>query len=350
MANGGPVKASARRRLLLVCGALITLALLLTLLHLTYGRSALSSADMWRALLGSSEDAGARHILWQLRLPRVLVGLLAGAMLGLAGAILQIVLRNPLVEPGLIGVSAGSVLAIVLAMQYAPTLLGSGWRLALLATVGGIGTTMALYALNGRKGNHGARLALTGIVATSILQALTSLMLLRQQQGLASILLWNFGSLNGRVWTHWQSMWPWGLTLIVLALLLARKAAVLRLGEEIASGLGLATGRARLQLLLVAAALTAAAVSVVGAIGFIGLIGPHIASRLVGGRPLTLFPVSALLSAVLLSGADWLSQSMTLTLAVSGLEHRVSSLPVGAVTTLLGAPFFLYLLRRSRPR
>ncbi|WP_020620686.1 FecCD family ABC transporter permease [Paenibacillus daejeonensis] len=341
------VGAPGTRRLLWTLTVLSLLLLSLVFLHIAYGRTVMSLPEVVSALFNWTEDAGSRHIVWNLRLPRVLIAMAAGAMLGLAGAILQIVLRNPLVEPGLIGVSAGSVLTIVLAVQLLPAASLSGGRLSLLAMLGGMLTVILIYVLNGRKGNSGPRLALTGIVVTSVLQSLTSLLLLKQQQGLASILLWNFGSLNGRVWTHWHTLWPWALALIVLALLLARRAAVLRFSDATAVGLGLPAGRTKLWLLLTAAALTAAAVSVVGAIGFIGLIGPHIAGRLVGGHPLRLFPVSALFSAVLLTAADWMGQSLTLTLALPGLEHRVSSLPVGAVTTLLGAPFFLYLLRHS---
>ncbi|MFS0723082.1 FecCD family ABC transporter permease [Paenibacillus sp. 1P07SE] len=335
------------RRFLWTLAVLSVLLLSLVLLHLAFGRTVMSLPEVAGALLNLSEDPAGRHIVWNLRLPRVLIAIAAGAMLGLAGAILQIVLRNPLVEPGLIGVSAGAVLSMVLAMQLLPAASLSGNQLSFLAMAGGILTVLFIYLLNGWRGNSGARLALTGIVATSILQSLTSLLLLRQQQGLASILLWNFGSLNGRVWTHWHHLWPWGLTFVILALLLARRAAVLRFSDDTAVGLGLAAGRTKLMLLLVAAALTASAVSVVGAIGFIGLIGPHIAGRLVGGHPMRLFPVSALFSAALLTAADWAGQSVTLTLTLPGLEHRVSSLPVGAVTTLLGAPFFLYLLRHN---
>ncbi|WP_373233081.1 FecCD family ABC transporter permease [Cohnella sp.] len=333
-------------RYILVLAVLTALLASILVLHIAFGRTSFSVAEIAKALLNLSEDAGTRHIVWNLRLPRVLVGMAAGAMLGLAGAILQVVMRNPLVEPGLIGVSAGAVLSIVLAMQWWPGTGLTNGGLSWVAMAGGMAAVVIIYLLNGSRGNSGARLALTGIVATSIIQSATSLLLLRNQEGLTSILLWNFGSLNGRVWTHWNYIWPWGLALFGLAMLLVRHASLLRLGDETAASLGVAVNRIKLLLLLVAAALTAAAVSAVGAIGFIGLIGPHIARRLVGSQPLRLFPASALLSAVLLTVADWAGQSITLTFVLPGMEHHLSSLPVGAVTTLLGAPFFLYLLRR----
>jgi len=341
---------SPRSSYITILFVLIILLAVLLVLHITFGRTALSVAEIAKALLNLSDDAGTRHIVWNLRLPRVLVAMVAGGMLGLAGAILQVVMRNPLVEPGLIGVSAGSVLFVVLAMQVWPNVMVTNGALSWAALMGGVLAVIVIYLLNGRRGNSGARLALTGVVATSIIQSATSLLLLRKQEGLASILLWNFGSLNGRVWTHWNHIWPWGSALFVLAMLLARYASVLRLGDDIAAGLGLAVHRMKLLLLLTAAALTAAAVSTVGAISFIGLIGPHIAGRLVGFQPLRLFLASTLVSAVLLMAADWAGQSITLTFVLPGIEHHISSLPVGAVTTLLGAPFFLYQLSKTGVR
>lgn len=345
-AKGSP----SRNTFLTVMGILLALLAALLVLHIAFGRTPLSLEEVAKALANVSDDAGTRHIVWNLRLPRVLVGIAAGAMLGLAGAILQIVMRNPLVEPGLMGVSAGAVMSIVLAMYMRPNATLTNGGLSWIALAGGLAATVVIYLLNGRWGNSGARLALTGIVATSIIQSATSLLLLRKQEGLSSILLWNYGSLNGRVWEHWSHIWPWGLALFGIAMLLARQASLLRLGDDISAGLGLAVSRTKLLLLLTAAALTAAAVSAVGAIGFIGLIGPHISRRLVGSHPLRLFPVSALFSSLLLTAADWGGQSVSFTLTLPGLEHHVSTLPVGAVTTLLGAPFFLYLLRKTRMR
>ncbi len=346
----GRTPLAIRRRFAYATALLLAALAIIVVLHIAFGRTMLSTDEVVRSLFNLTDDKGHRHIVWNLRLPRVLVAFAAGAMFGLAGAILQTVMRNPLIEPGLVGVSAGSVLSVVLAMHCWPQASLANGGISWIALLGGVAAVVIIYWLNGRREGSGARLALTGVVTTSILQSATSLLLLRKQEGLASILLWNFGSLNGRVWDHWNHVWPWGLSLLFLSLLLARRASLLRLGDETAAGLGLAVNRTKLLLLLVAAALTAAAVSVVGAIGFVGLIGPHIAARFVGRNPLLLFPASALLSAVLLTAADWAGQSVTLTLTLPGMQHHISSLPVGAVTTLLGAPFFLYLLRKSLVR
>ncbi|RXZ77583.1 iron ABC transporter permease [Paenibacillaceae bacterium] len=336
-----------------ICGFWLTFVVLLlvltilVVLHIALGKTMMTPEQVVKALLNRSDDAGMRHIVWNLRLPRVLVATAAGLMLGLAGAVLQVVLRNPLVEPGLVGATAGCVLFVVLWMLYAPVSYNTPKNLPLVALIGGIITVAAIYFLNGHGENGRARLALTGVVATAIIQSVTSLLLLKNQQGLSAIFLWNFGSLNGRVWQHWNIVWPWCLTLIPLTQLYARKARLLQLEDAVGIGLGLAVNRTRLTLLLLAAALTAAAVSVVGAIGFIGLVGPHIAALLVGRNPVHLFPTSALFTAVLLVAADWAAQGITLKLPFPGMEHHVTSLPVGAVTTIMGAPFFLYLLRKT---
>ncbi|QYR19303.1 iron ABC transporter permease [Paenibacillus sp. sptzw28] len=328
-------------------GILLTVLAVCIILHIALGRVSLTPIEVIKSLLNHEVDYGQRHIVWNLRLPRVLIAIAAGLMLGTAGVILQVIVRNPLVEPGLIGASAGGVLFVVLWMIYAPSDISQNALLPFVALAGGVITVAAVYFLNGRKENSNANLALTGIIVTAILQSLTSLLLLKSQQGLSSIFLWTFGSLNGRVWIQWNILWPWALVGLTLAMAYARKAALLQLGDSVAAGLGLAVNRTRLILLIISSTLTAASVSVVGAIGFIGLIGPHMAALVVGRNPVYLFPASALFSAVLLVAADWIGQIITLRLPIPGMENHLTNLPVGAVTTLMGAPFFLFLLRRK---
>jgi iron complex transport system permease protein len=335
------------RRVPLVFCVLIAGIAALFLLHIGFGRTSFSPKEVILALCNLGDEAGTRHIVWNLRFPRALVAVAAGMMLGIAGAILQTILRNPLVEPGLVGASAGAVLFAVLW-----SLLTAGWNasvvpLPFVALVGGLGAAMLVFALNARQSGNNTRLALIGVIITSILQSITSLLLLKNQQGLSSVLLWLFGSLNGRGWSSWSSLWPWVCAGSILALAHARKAEILALGDASAAGLGLDVQRTRFILLVIASALTAATVSVVGAIGFIGLIGPHTAALLVGRRPIALFPCSGILTALLLLASDWIGQSVAIRLPLGGLENQTTGLPVGAVTTLLGAPFFLYLLRKS---
>ncbi|GGG03469.1 Fe(3+)-citrate import system permease protein YfmE [Paenibacillus albidus] len=321
--------------------------ILLFVLHIGLGKTVLTPEEVLRALFNQGAEEGFRHIVWNLRLPRALIAIAAGLMLGTAGAILQVVMRNPLVEPGLVGASSGAVLAAVLWISFATDTLVKAVPLTFVALIGGLGAVLLVNALNAGHSGNGTRLALIGVIVTAILQSAVSLFLLQGQQGLSTIFLWTFGSLNGRGWSSWAVLWPWTVLGLFLSMVYARKAELLQLGDHTATGLGLAVNRSRFMLLIIASVLTAASVSVVGAIGFIGLIGPHIASLLVGRKPLFLFPVSALFSALLLLVSDWIGQSVTLRLPLPGMENHLTGLPVGAVTTLLGAPFFLFLLRRS---
>jgi iron complex transport system permease protein len=322
------------------------LVAVLLVLHLGVGSVALTPGEVLAALLGRPFEESHRQIAVELRLPRGLIAAASGAMLGLAGAILQALLRNPLAEPGLTGVSAGSVLLAVLWLGRGAGLADPSWTLPAVALLGGLGGGFLVYALSRGGSVEPARLALTGVVVSAVLGACASLWLLLHQQFLGSILLWLIGSLNGRVWVHWAALWPWALVAIPCGLGCAGLANALHLGEEIAGGLGLRVERDRAMLLFVAAWLTAAAVGVVGAVGFIGLIGPHIARRLVGDDARRVFPLSALVGASVLLGADIVAQGITLYPPVA-LNPQRAGLPVGAVTALLGAPFFLYLVRRE---
>lgn len=316
-------------------------------LHIGLGKASLTPGQVMQALFHHGSDEDLHYIVWNLRLPRALIAIAAGLMLGTAGAILQVVMRNPLVEPGLVGASSGAVLSAVLWLTFAADPLVKGVPLTVVALFGGLGVVLLVVTLNAEHAGSRTRLALIGLIVTAILQSATSLFLLQGQQGLSTIFLWTFGSLNGRSWSSWTLLWPWAILGLLLSMMYAKKAELLQLGDATATGLGLNVNRSRVMLLIIASELTAATVSVVGAIGFIGLIGPHIASLLVGRKPLVLFPASALLSALLLLASDWIGQSITLRLPFPGMENHQTSLPVGAVTTLLGAPFFLFLLRKS---
>ncbi|WP_400163508.1 FecCD family ABC transporter permease [Brevibacillus sp. TJ4] len=313
------------------------------ILHIALGQVALSPREVVLALLNKHDDAYHRQIIWELRLPRTLVALAAGAMLGLAGAILQSVTRNPLAEPGLLGVSAGSVLMLVLYMTFWGGSASLSLQIPLFGLVGGIVTVSVIYLLGWSRRGDALRFTVIGLLVSSFLSACTSLVLLRHSEAIGSILLWTVGSLNGRVWLHWNIIWPWFLIMVPIGLMSAGAGNALQLGDGVARGIGVPVRLARAGLLLIAALLTAGAVSIVGAVGFIGLIGPHIARRIVGQDARRLFPFSALVTAWLLVGSDILSQGLSFPLFEGG---RMASLPVGAVTAFLGAPFFLYLARK----
>lgn len=343
--------------LLLLLGVLLLVGLIV--LHIIVGTVELAPAEVMAALLNQQTDELHRQVVWHLRLPRALVGLLAGAMLGLAGAILQTLTRNPLADPGLTGVSAGGVLAIVIWIAFGARLhpettpIDAGLILPLLGLGGGLLTGLLVYVLSWQGSADPTRLVLTGVLVGGLCSALTSLLLLWADAYAATrIVRWTVGSLSGRVWIHWHTIWPIALLAIPLGLASAGLANALQLGDGLARGLGVSLERTRLLLLVAAALLTAGAVAVVGNVGFIGLIGPHIARRIVGSDVRRLFPLSVVVAASLLLVADIVARTLTLGWvgALTGLQiPDTAGLPVGAVTALLGAPFFLYLLLRRHP-
>jgi iron complex transport system permease protein len=193
---------------------------------------------------------------------------------------------------------------------------------------------------------------LAGVLVGSMCSAFTAvLMLWAGEQNAMRILRWTIGSTAGRVWVHWHTIWPVALAAVPLGLACASLANALQLGDSVAAGLGLRVERVRLLLLSVATLLTAGAVAVVGAIGFVGLMGPHVARRMVGSDVRRLYPASVLLTAALLLAADIGARTLTIGWlgTLTGLDiPEAAGLPVGAVTALLGAPFFLSLLLRRR--
>lgn len=333
---------------LLVIGAMTISGLLL--LHLGLGSVTLLPGEVLAALHGDGSDLIHQQIVRDLRLPRALIATVAGAMLGVAGALLQAVLRNPLAEPGLIGVTAGGALAAALWVSGGGQALAApGRTLPPLVLLGGLLALLLVYGLSWRGRADPLRLVLCGILVSAVLQSATSLLLLLRSEAIGGVLAWLIGSLNGRVWLHWHTLWPWALFSLPLALACAGLANLLQLGDEVAAGLGLRVELVRALLLLVSALLVAGAVAVVGAVGFVGLIAPHLARQLVGNDARRVLPLSFVLGAGLLLSADVVAQGLLITTVVGGVDTR-AGLPVGAVTALLGAPFFLFLIwRSSRP-
>lgn len=318
----------------------VLLVLMLLVLHISIGSVDASPFDVVKVLTGQPVDSLIHTVVWDIRLPRALVAMAAGAMLSLAGAILQSTLRNPLADPDLTGASSGGVFFLVLYLSkdqlgwdFAP----GGIELPAVALAGSLIVGSFVYMIAWKGGSNPVRLILTGVLLASILRAGTSLLLLINQNAAGSIFLWTVGSLNGRAWAQWDILWPWALVTLPLGLATISTANVLHLGDDTARGLGMRVERGRMFLLGAAILLTAGAVSAVGALGFLGLIAPHIARRLVGQDTRRAFPLAMTLGAIMLLLADIVSRGLT----------RPLELPVGAVMSLLGAPFLIYLLRRG---
>jgi len=280
------------------------------------------------------------EIIRSIRPPRAVVAVLVGVALALAGTIMQGFFQNPMADPYIIGVSSGAgfgaTLAVALGLHQ--RVLGMN-MLSLFAFAGSVGVTFLVYALARRGGRvPTGTLLLTGVAVGAMVSAVTSLILLYRTNDLKPLVQWLMGSLAGRQWSHVLTILPYVVIGAPLSLMYARDLNAMLAGDEPAMHMGVDVGRTRVALLVVAAALASAAVAVAGVIGFVGLVVPHISRLLVGPDHRRLLPVAALGGAVLLLIADLLSRTMP------GFQE----VPVGIVTSVLGCPFFLLLLCRSR--
>ncbi|MDG4864999.1 iron ABC transporter permease [Streptomyces sp. T-3] len=328
-------------------GVLVALVVGSAIAALLAGRG-ISPPVAWE-VLGGGGDATERHILLQLRLPRMLVALGAGACLGVAGLVLQSALRNPLAGPEVTGVTPGAVLGAVTA-----TGLGlAGWQsplaVVIAACVGGLTGAALMLLLTGRGRSDPAQIAVHGVLVSAVLGGLTAMVLLVAPGELGSVVQWLVGTTEGRVWQHWHLLWPWALAWGALTWLLAGPLTLLRCGDEIALSAGLFATRARTLALLCAVALTAGAVAAVGALGFVGLLVPHLALAVFGADLRRTLPGAALMGAAVVCGADATAQLASRLLAVA-LDSGRLTLPVGALTTCVGAALLLIVVRRTPNR
>jgi iron complex transport system permease protein len=341
---------SVRARLAIV---LLALGLVATVLFsLASGASDASAFAVVRDWLFPSFSTGDalsvrdRVIVYDIRLPRVILGVLIGASLAVSGAVMQGLFRNPLADPGLIGVSAGSSLGAVAVIVLGATvlsplttLLGS-FALPLAAFCGGLATTLILYRISTRQGRTSvATMLLAGIALAALAMAFTGMLIfMADDRQLRDLTFWGLGSLAGATWEKIGAVGP----IIVLALsvtpFLARGLNALSLGEATANHLGIPVQRLKYVTIVAVAAAIGASVAVSGGIGFVGIVVPHLLRLAIGPDNRYLLPASALLGASLLLLAD----------AVSRTIVAPAELPIGIVTAAAGAPFFLWILLRKR--
>lgn len=318
----------------LLLGALALLVAVLALASLLVGPAGTPPGESLAALVSGEGPLGL--VMREIRAPRAVLGIMVGISLGLSGAALQGYLRNPLAEPGLIGVSASAALGAVIAIQLGASALGMTVPLAALG--GALGGVALILMLAGRGGGSFA-LILGGIAVSALAGALTALVLNLSPNPFAAydIMFWTMGSLADRSWAHVAAAAPvMALGWVALALT-GRGLDALTLGEEAAASLGVDLARLRLTVVLGTAAAVGAATAVAGAIGFVGLVVPHLLRGLSGGLPSRLLPAAALGGAALVLAAD---------VAVRVILPD-QDLKLGVMMALVGAPVFLHLIRRT---
>lgn len=326
----------ADRRIALTLLVLMLLLMVSFVLGASLGSKWESPWQVLLTLVGQGGDSA--FVIGTLRLPRLVLAMLTGAGLSVAGAILQGVIRNPLASPDVLGMTGGASVAAVAFIAFFGGELSIRW-LPLAAMLGAALVSGLIYALAWKDGVSPIRLVLIGIGISAGTSSLTMLMLSFSSITTASrAYIWLTGSVYGASWEQVLTLLPWTLIFIPLAMICARHLNVHELGEQVAAGVGAAVQRQRLGLLLITVALAGSAVALVGAVGFIGLLGPHIARRLVGPSYGGLLPAAALVGALLFLLADTAGRTL----------FQPLDIPAGVFTAAIGAPFFILLLLRHR--
>lgn len=331
MKRTGKSGVSALRMGSVVMILLIALALL-SLIALTVGSAGYTIKSITAALF-SSEESTVRTIVINLRLPRIILAILIGMSLSTAGAILQSVMRNPLADPGTIGVSAGAGTAATTILLLFPHMTNA---VPIFAFAGAALACLLIYTMAWKGSVDPTRIILSGVAINSVLGAYNALLQMLNSDSLQGVLAFMNGSLSGRSWSHVSVFGIYAGIGLVLALFCIKGANTLQLGDEVAKSLGVNVSITRVLLSAVSAFLAAATVTVAGMIGFVGLVVPHISRLLVGSDYKQMLPVSMLLGAVVLLLADTIGRTIA-----PGME-----IPVGIVMSVTGGPFFLYMLRK----
>jgi len=304
------------------------------LVGIVTGSVTIPAYELWKVISGEG-DAAYHTIFWDLRLPRVLVGLVTGACLAASGALLQGVMRNPLADPGIIGVTAGGGLAAVIALVLFPQ---HAVLLPAFAFGGALLSSLTIYLLAWDGSSSPVKIVLAGVAMNALLGAIMNGIMVLNSDRIQNVIPWLSGSLSGRSWPHLVFMIPYAAVGLMLTPFVARVANMLVLGDQLSRSLGVRVELQRFLIIVLSSLLAGAAVSVAGLIGFVGLIVPHAMRLVVGGNYYILLPFSIVGGAILTVLADTAARSL-----FDPLE-----LPAGILLACMGVPFFLYLLKRKR--
>lgn len=316
-----------------VMAAFAMLAFLGAFLSLTKGSADISLAQIINILSNPTLEPQSQ-IIWNIRMPRTIVGALVGVNLAIAGAVLQAVMRNPLADPHIIGISSGAGLAGVTIMILFPTL---EYLITPAAFIGAMLAAVCIYILAWKNGIKPVRIILAGVAVSVFLSAGISGLMIFYSDRVHGALMWMVGGLAARSWPHVSIILPYAIAGVLLAFIGAAYLNILQLGDEMARGLGVNVEVTRIAMTAVAALLAASAVSVVGLLGFVGLIVPHAARLIIGSDYRYLMPASGLLGIAVVTLSDTFAR----------VVFAPVELPVGIIMSFIGAPFFLFLLRRE---
>ncbi|MBE7682001.1 MULTISPECIES: FecCD family ABC transporter permease [Paenibacillus] len=321
---------------LILTGGLVLLALGMAL-SISFGAADIKLGVVWQAIFNFNPDLTPHQIIWEIRLPRILGGAMVGACFAVAGAIMQGMTRNPLADSGLLGLNSGAGFALAVCFAFFP---GMPYMYIIMYSFIGAGLGVLLvygFGAASRSGLTPLRLVLAGAAVSAMLSALSEGIALYFKIG-QDLAFWTAGGVAGTKWSQLEVMFPWVLAALIVGLIISRSITLLSLGEEIAVGLGQRTGVIKLVGLIVVLILAGTAVSVVGAVGFVGLIIPHLTRKIVGVDYRWIIPCSAVMGSLLLVFAD---------LAARMINPPYET-PIGALVALIGVPFFLYLARKER--
>ncbi|MBP2630281.1 MAG: hmuU 3 [Firmicutes bacterium] len=318
---------------ILILMVFAVLAIFGCIVSLLKGSVDISYSDIWHILIENGTSAKDQIVL-NIRLPRTLVAALVGMNLSLSGAILQAVMKNPLADPHIIGISSGAGLAGVIIMILYPAM---EYLITPVAFLGAMGAAICIYVLAWKGGIRPVRIILAGVAVSAFLGSGISALMIFYSDRVHGALMWMVGGLAARSWPHVDIILPYAIIGMILAFFGARHLNILQLGDEIARGLGLNVEATRIAMTALASLLAASAVSVVGLLGFVGLIVPHAARLLIGSDYRFLLPAAALLGIAVVTFSDTFAR-----IVFSPIE-----LPVGVIMAFIGAPFFLFLLRRE---
>ncbi|MFP3510533.1 iron ABC transporter permease [Peribacillus sp. SIMBA_075] len=329
------------KRAYIVTMVFIFISIIAVLISLNTGTLRISPLKIIQTLFGNG-DFKSSTVLFDYRMPRILITMLAGVGLGISGAILQGLSRNPLADPGILGLHAGASFGLIIFVTYFHSLDEKASILIPLFTfLGGVLTAflIVLLAYDRYKGILPIRLILIGIAISAGFSAITLFLSLRLDEETYSFASrWLVGNVWGRDWIHVIALFPWILILAPYAYFKSNTLNALSLGDEVAAGLGVSVQKQRLLMLVTAVGLSCASVAMAGGIGFIGLVAPHLARRLVGPMYQHFLPVAGLIGLIILVLADTIGRSI----------FHPNAIPAGIVVAAIGAPYFLYLLTKTK--